>query len=334
MYYIPVVDKNQCPLMPTTAARARKWIKTKKATPFWKRGVFCVRLNAVYYKEYKQPIALGVDPGSKREGLTIKSKIHTYLNILSDSVGWVSEKLKSRRNARRARRLRNTPCRKNRVNRMIGGIPPSIKARWQWKLRLISWLRKLFPITKVVVEDIKANTNNKKGNLFSSLQTGKNWFYSQIPDLITKSGIETYNERNRLGLIKTKNKLANVFEAHNVDSFVLASFQVGGTVPNNKSILHISPLNFIRRQLHLFQPHKGGTRRRYGGTMSKGWKKGSLLMHKKYGLVYLGGEYNSYISIHELTTGKRITSNAKQKDCKYLTYNTWRWVFINHCNVL
>lgn len=42
---VPVVDRDQKPLMPTTPARARRWIKSGKATPFWKRGVFCVRLN-------------------------------------------------------------------------------------------------------------------------------------------------------------------------------------------------------------------------------------------------------------------------------------------------
>ncbi|MBE9166574.1 RRXRR domain-containing protein, partial [Pleurocapsales cyanobacterium LEGE 06147] len=43
--YVPVVDQNQVPLMPTTSARAKRWVKCGKATGFWKRGIFCVRLN-------------------------------------------------------------------------------------------------------------------------------------------------------------------------------------------------------------------------------------------------------------------------------------------------
>jgi hypothetical protein len=43
--FVPVVNMDNQPLMPTTPSRARRWILSKKATPFWKKGVFCVRLN-------------------------------------------------------------------------------------------------------------------------------------------------------------------------------------------------------------------------------------------------------------------------------------------------
>jgi RRXRR protein len=43
--FVPVVDQNNRPLMPTTSSRAKRWIKSGKATPFFKKGVFCVRLN-------------------------------------------------------------------------------------------------------------------------------------------------------------------------------------------------------------------------------------------------------------------------------------------------
>ena len=58
--------------MPTTPQRASQWIKSGKATPFWKNGVFCVRLNVEPSTRYTQEIAVGVDPGSKKEGFTVK----------------------------------------------------------------------------------------------------------------------------------------------------------------------------------------------------------------------------------------------------------------------
>src|SRR5260370_17336879 len=87
----PVVDPHQHPLMPTTAARARRWIHSGKATPFWKRGVFCVRLNVEPSARAVQPIAVGIDPGSKKEGYSVVSAAHTYLNLQADTPHWVTE---------------------------------------------------------------------------------------------------------------------------------------------------------------------------------------------------------------------------------------------------
>ena len=99
--YVPVVDQNQKPLMPTTPSRARKWIKSGKATPFWKQGVFCVRLNQEPSDTKVQEVAVGVDPGSKKEGFTVKSDSHTYLNVQTDAVTWVKDAVKTRSQMRR-----------------------------------------------------------------------------------------------------------------------------------------------------------------------------------------------------------------------------------------
>ncbi|MGL5875936.1 MAG: RRXRR domain-containing protein [Xenococcaceae cyanobacterium] len=120
--FVPVVDSNQLPLMPTTPSRVRRWIKSGKATSFWKRGVFCVRLNVEPSNRNIQAIAVGIDPGSKREGFTVKSKVHTYLNIQAHAVDWVKDALEVRRNMRRARRFRKTPCRQNRILRLRNQI--------------------------------------------------------------------------------------------------------------------------------------------------------------------------------------------------------------------
>jgi hypothetical protein len=150
-------------------------VKSGKATPFWKKGVWCVRLNVEPSGREAQDVAVGIDPGSLKEAFTVKSRLHTYLNIQTDAVTWVKDHVASRRNARRARRYRKTPCRKPRGNRARGGLAPSTKARWQWKLRILGWLGKLFPITHVIVEDIKARTRGQKrwDTSFSPLEVGK-----------------------------------------------------------------------------------------------------------------------------------------------------------------
>src|SRR6266436_5718518 len=116
--FVPVVDQHQHPLMPTTPPRARRWLKSGKATSFWQGGLFCVRLNVEPSAHATQPIAVGIDPGSKREGYSVVSAAHTYLNLQADAVDWVKDAAKQRRQMRRARRRRKTPCRQPRANRL------------------------------------------------------------------------------------------------------------------------------------------------------------------------------------------------------------------------
>jgi len=329
--FVPVVDKNQKPLMPTKPSRARRWIKSGKATPFWNKGVFCVRLNVEPKARNTQPIVVGIDPGSKKESVTIKSEAHTYLNVQTDAVTWVKDAVKTRREMRRGRRFRKTPCRKPRFNRAKGGLAPSTKARWQWKLRLCLWLFKMFPITDFVVEDITAWTKKGKRNWnasFSPLEVGKRWFYMELAKLgniHTLKGYETKEERDKYGLKKSSNKLSDNFSAHCVDSWVLANWYVGGHIaPDNKEILFVAPLRFHRRQLHALQPAKGGIRRLHGGTRSLGFKRGAYVKHPKYGICYVGGASKGRISLYSLVSGKRLTQNALPQECNFLTYASFR----------
>jgi len=327
--HLPVIGTDRRPLMPTTPWRAERWIRSGKATPFWSKGVFCVRLNQESSAKNIQPIACGIDPGSKKEGFTVRSGRKTFLNIQVDTVSHVKDAVEVRRNMRRSRRFRKTPCRANRKNRSRGGIPPSTKARWQWKLRIARWLSELYPISVFVVEDIKARTKGKRkwDASFSPLEVGKKWFYAELEKLgevRTKYGWETKEMRDSLGLNKTSRKMAEVFEAHCVDSWVLASSAVGGAVPDNTRMSCVTPLQFHRRQLHALQPSKNGIRRPYGGTRSLEFKRGSVVKHPKLGVCYVGGTMGGRISLHSLEDGRRLCRNAKPSDCKFLTYSSWR----------
>jgi hypothetical protein len=328
--------------MPTTPSRAKRWIKLGKATPFFKKGVFCVRLNIEPSSYNYQPIVVGVDPGSKREGFSVKSKAHTYINVQTHAVTWVKDHVEIRGNMRRARRYRHTPCRQNRKNRLVNQqrIPPSTKARWQWKLRVCKWLTLMFPVSGFIVENIQAKSRKgaKRWNsTFSPLEVGKQWFYSELRKLASleiRAGYDTYEMRQKLGLNKSKNKLSNKFDAHCVDAWVLANGYVGAhTQPDNTSLIEVIPLELHRRQLHRLQHSTGHIRSRYGGTISAGFKRGSVVKHPKYGFCYVGGWQASptkkepnrkTISLHDLKTGKRLTQKAIGSDCKFKSYNSWR----------
>jgi RRXRR protein len=330
--FVPVIGQDQQPLMPTTPARARKWIKSGKATPFWKGGIFCIRLNVEPSAREVQPIAVGIDPGSKREGYSVVSAVHAYVNIQAQAREGVKEAEKDSSRMRRTRRMRNTPCRKPRPNRHQSKkkLPPSTRARWQWKLRLASFLCKLFPVSVFVVEDIKARTRGEKrwDRSFSPLEVGKQWFYAELGQLApvqTKQGYETKALREQLGLKKTSKKLAEVWEAHCVDSWVLARAAVGGaTSPDNKRLVSMAPFVWHRRQLHRFQPAKDGKRKLYGGTLSQGIKRGTLVTHPKWGKATVGGTLEGKLSLHHPETNQRLTQTARVADCTLITLLRWR----------
>src|SRR5690606_38333842 len=130
----------------------------------------------------------------------------------------------------------------------------------------------------------------------------KQWFYTELGKLgqvKLYQGYETAQVRNTIGLKKSRAKLSDSFEAHCVDSWVLANLGVGGhTELDNKAVLYLVPLRFHRRQLHRLQPEKGGIRKPYGGTISLGLKRGPWVKHPTYGLVYVGGTTNGRISLH------------------------------------
>ena len=83
--------------------------------PAWARGVFYIRLTEREAGE-TQPIAVGIDdrrehrryPGAKKEALTVKAETHSYLNIQTDPVIWVSDAEKTNTTMRRSRRQRKT----------------------------------------------------------------------------------------------------------------------------------------------------------------------------------------------------------------------------------
>lgn len=331
--FVPVTSKFGKKLMPTNPNKAGVLIKKGLATPYWSNGIFCIRLN-YDAKEYTQDVCVGVDPGSKKEGFTVRSESHTYLNVQADAHNKVGKKVAKRRELRRGRRSCKCPNREHRKHNLSNRnrIPAGTRARWDWKLRILDWLSKLYPITHVCVEDIKARTikRAKKWNQsFSPLEVGKQWFYSEIEKrwrLYTVGGHETKELRDRLGLKKSSNKLTETFDAHCVDSWCLTYHVLGGEpTVDNTHIFCISPLPIQRRNLHREAPKKGGVRSRYGGTRCLGVSKNTLVKHVKHGMLRVTGFDRDGLNLSELGSAKRIVRNAKQDTYRVLRKLNFRY---------
>ncbi|MEY2832756.1 MAG: hypothetical protein RLZZ574_2014 [Cyanobacteriota bacterium] len=129
-------------------------------------------------------------------------------------------------------------------------------------------------------------------------------------------------------------KIVPVVDLNQIPLMPTYSVVGGETNPNNKDVLVVSPLRFHRRQLHRLEHALGHhIRSRYGGTISAGFKRGSIVKHPKWGLSFVGGTMDkptqknpnrTVISLHSIKTGKRLTQSANPKDLKFKTYNTWR----------
>jgi hypothetical protein len=330
MVMVPVLDSNKVPLMPCTGKRARLLMERGQAIPYWQKGIFCIRLIKEPSARKYQPVALGVDPGSMREGYTVSTEKADVLNITTNTPDWVKKHVETRRLLRRARRQRKTPYRASRLNRSSlrkNRVPPSTKARWGAKLRIIKRLLKILPITIINVEDISAITKEGKkrwNQSFSPLEVGKSWFYSEIEKLkiilIKTKGYDTYSHRINRGFPKSEDKKADIWESHNSDSHCLCEIALNKNIEPYKGIYRIDFLKHHRRQLHVQNPTKGNIRRRDGSTVSMGMSRGSVLLYKNK-LVYLGGTAKGRVSIHSIITGKRINKYIKVKDIKIM-YNT------------
>ena len=338
---IPVIDKNKIPLMPCSQRRAKKLIKTKQAKPYFQNGFFCIMLLREPSERNYQQIMIGIDTGATREGYTVATEKEVILNITSNTPYWVKDNVETRRMLRRSRRSRKTPYRKCRPNRSSlrssERIPPSTLARWNAKLRILNQLKKIIPITKINIEDIKAKTiegeDNKKNLSFSPLEVGKNYFYKKLEDLgyevqLTQ-GYETKKHRDSRGFRKLtgEKKKKYVWESHNVDSHSLVEIGFGTKIKPEYSLYKLEFIEYRRRSLHLQNANKGNVRRRHGGTVSLGISRGSFVRWSRKGekdiLGYVGGNMGGLLSISNLS-GKRITQSADKDGILVYNHNRIR----------
>jgi len=269
---VPVFAPDGEPLMPTKPSRARKWIECGKAKPLrTKLGIFAVQLTKESEGRAKQPIIVGIDPGSKYTGIAVVSKKAILCGFNLELPDYVKGRMDKRRELRRGRRHRKCRRRECRfLNRTKHKIVPSIKARKQLELRVIRELAKTYPISEIAMEDVAFNHSNLRyGSYFSHIEIGKKWLKEELEEIAHVElfkGWETSVERKELGLKKTSKKEDRTPEAHVNDAIALCSLIIGEIELTPFHFDIIRRPKYLRRKLHLEQPSKRGIRRQYGGT--------------------------------------------------------------------
>lgn len=327
--------------MPTTPARARKWIESGKAIGKWSDiGQFYVQLTIEPSGRATQAIAIGIDPGKLYSGIAVQSvKFTLFAAHLVLPFKAVKDRMEQRRIMRRTRRGRRIDRQvafrlrahrqKRFSNRRSKKLPPSIRANRQLELRVVVELSRLFPIAQIVYEYVQAQGDKS----FSPVMVGQIWMLQQLESIaptVTRFGWETSNLRDKLGLVKQKNhKGEAILETHAVDGIALASsyFVRYESFENTRERGHVwsgevtltNPIFRVirrppisRRQLHLMVPAKGAVRRKYGGsTTRRGFRKGDLVNSPK-GIGYVSGDTERQVSVSD-SNWKRLGQIAASK---------------------
>ena len=149
---VPVLNKHGKPLMPCKAARAKKLLREGEAEVV-SRTPFVIQL-LFGSSGYKQDITLGIDPGYKTIGYSVITKtrelIAGELGLRTD-IKRLLEKRMAYRRTRRARLWYRKPRFDNR-SKDNGWLAPSIQHKLDSHIKLIERLKRILPITKVVIE--------------------------------------------------------------------------------------------------------------------------------------------------------------------------------------
>ncbi len=313
------------PLTPCKPKRAKQLMKQNKAKPTWNKfGEFGIKMLEKTGNETAE-IILGIDNGTKFEGLSIISEKVNNFNVmwkLPDKNKLV-KKLEERRHLRRARRFRNCRRREARFNNRNRKdfIAPSQLMVINSRLKCIKELFNSYPISKVAVEDVKFNHRDKRwGKNFSTIEVGKTKIKNFLTDkigrknLISFGGFETKELRDKYELRKTYDKSKQHFYTHCVDSFVIAMEVMGKHVILNENMTYIDD-NYrpIKRRLHDTQYSKGNVRYKFSSGKFQGISKGCIIGDENGWLGQLvgGTKNNCWYQDFEMIGNRKIYQKGK-----------------------
>jgi len=149
---IYVKNLNNEPLMPCTACKAKKLLKTGKAVVV-KFKPYTIKLN--FECENKtQEVILGVDSGSKFIGFSAVSVDTELICGTLTLDNRTSERMKEKKAYRLSRRNKLWHRKSRFLNRKRkeGWLPPSIQRKYDTHLNLINRIKTLIPVNKVIIE--------------------------------------------------------------------------------------------------------------------------------------------------------------------------------------
>ena len=234
--------------MPMKGSRVKKFVNSGQGKIRYDRKIKVHYLQLLTRPSgfETQEIIIGLDPGSMFDGISVVSKECHHLNI-----ELIQRQKKGNNSIKtfKARQAKNRQIRRGRMwfrkirfsNRTSSKLVPTIRANLEFRKWVITRLVAIFPILKIVVEDVKFNHFVKKGGKsFSHVEIGKTALYNWIKSLgVELEFIQGFNTKkirvNSFGVdLKTKEKDSKSFNAHCLDSFVIACPKIWFSIDTGK----------------------------------------------------------------------------------------------------
>ena len=234
MQYVYVLNKHGEPLMPCSPGKARILLKQQKACVV-KRTPFTIKLLHGS-AEYKQPITLGVDAGSKHVGLSASTEKRELYSEEFTPRNDVVELLSTRRQNRRSRRNRKTRYRAPRFNNRIhskhkGWLAPSVEVKIQEHITVIKRICRILPVTLVRVETAEFDTQRLKAMLAGKpLPVGTDY---QLGEMYDEYNVRQYVLKRDNYTCQCCGAHATAKKAVKLHVHHLESRKVGGNAPSN-----------------------------------------------------------------------------------------------------
>ena len=193
-----VQDRKHRPLMPCRPARARRLLKSGRARVV-RLFPFTIRLTDRLIEDSKlQPVLVKIDPGSRRSGFAVvraDEKGHHHALFFIELVhrgASIRDALTGRSACRRRRRgnLRHRAPRFLNRTKPQGWLPPSLRHRVDTATAWVAKLVKLAPVTGIVEELVKFDTQKLQNPEISGIeyQQGTLFEYEVREYLLEKFG--------------------------------------------------------------------------------------------------------------------------------------------------
>ena len=308
------------PLMPCKEAKARRLLRYNKAKVVNKEP-FTIQL-LWECENQAQPVALGIDAGSKYIGLSAGTKEKEFyaaeIELRTDIVNLLSVRRENRRTRRNRLRYRKTRFKNRTHSKKEGWAAPSVRQKIQTHLKAVEKVLKLLPVTKIIVETASFDIQKIKNPRIqgAGYQQGEQLGFWNVREYVL------FRDNHTCQCCKGKSK-DNILNVHHIESR-----KTGGDAPNNLITLcetchngYHKGITVLPKTIHRGMSFKdaafmGIMRWSFYGELKKKYPDVGMT----YGYITKNTRINHHLPKHHYTDARCIAGNPDAAPSGYYFY--------------